>query len=112
MPSGEDPLVIQDYDPLWRDRFAVLAARTQTALGGLALRIEHVGSTAVPGLAAKPVVDLDVVVAAHADVNEAIRRLERLGYAHKGNAGIEGREAFQWPPGEERHHLYVLVEGA
>jgi GrpB-like predicted nucleotidyltransferase (UPF0157 family) len=112
MPPGEDPLVIQDYDPAWRDRFAALAARAQTALAGLALRIEHVGSTAVPGLPAKPVVDLDVIVAARADVAEAIRRLERLGYVHKGNAGIEGREAFRWPPGEARHHLYVLVEGA
>jgi GrpB-like predicted nucleotidyltransferase (UPF0157 family) len=50
----------------------------------LALRVEHIGSTAVPGLAAKPVIDMDVVIAS----------------------------AFRWPAGEIRHHLYVLITGA
>ena len=53
-------------------------------------RIEHVGSTSVPGLASKPVVDLDVVVAA-GDVNAAVAAIEALGYEHRGDMGIEGR---------------------
>ena len=58
-------------------------------------RIEHVGSTSVPGLAAKPVVDLDVVVAA-ADVEKAVAAIGALGYEHRGNMGIEGRHRMRW----------------
>jgi GrpB-like predicted nucleotidyltransferase (UPF0157 family) len=115
MPVGtseEDSITIHEYDPSWPALFAKLAARIQTALGDLVLRVEHVGSTAVPGLAAKPVIDLDVVLPARADVAEAIRLLAGLGYEHEGDLGIPGRNAFGVPEGEPRHHLYLLLEGA
>jgi GrpB-like predicted nucleotidyltransferase (UPF0157 family) len=111
MTHGRYPTVIHDYDLTWPDRFAALAARVQTALGGVMLRVEHVGSTAVPGLAAKPIIDLDVVVA-RMDLPEATRRLGLLGYVHEGDLGIAGREAFRWPAGSERHHLYLVAEEA
>jgi len=101
-----DPIVIVDYDPRWPAEFERLRDRAAAATGELALAIEHVGSTAVPGLAAKPVIDFVVVVAAR-DVGSAVERLEALGYAHRGNLGVEGREAFSVPQGEARHHLYV-----
>jgi GrpB-like predicted nucleotidyltransferase (UPF0157 family) len=66
----------------------------------------------VPGLAAKPIIDLDVVLVAPMDVPEAIRGLAGLGYVHEGDLGIPGREAFHWPSGEARHHLYLVLEGA
>jgi GrpB-like predicted nucleotidyltransferase (UPF0157 family) len=103
------PTVIHEYDLTWPERFAALAARVETALGDIMLRAEHVGSTAVPGLAAKPIIDLDVVIA-QASFPEATRRLGRLGYVHEGDLGITGREAFRWPPDCERHHLYVVAE--
>jgi GrpB-like predicted nucleotidyltransferase (UPF0157 family) len=113
MTKKHDPLVVCDYDVTWPNRFAKLAARAQTALGDIALSIEHVGSTAaVPGLAAKSIIDLDIVVPAQSDVLEAVYRLGAFGYVHEGNLGIHGREAFRCPPGEERHHLYVLVRGS
>lgn len=62
MTRDEYPLRIREYDPSWPSCFAALAARVQAALGDVVLRVEHIGSTAVPDLAAKPVVDLDVVV--------------------------------------------------
>lgn len=65
------------------------------------------GSTAVPGLAAKAVIDMVVVVESDDDVEAAIRYLARIGYRAQGNLGVEGREAFSWPEGERRHHLYV-----
>jgi GrpB-like predicted nucleotidyltransferase (UPF0157 family) len=80
-----------------------------TALGDLVISVEHVGSTAVPGLAAKPIIDTDVVVPAVADIPEAIRRLAILGYVHRGDLGIAGREAFTSPAGKPRHHLYVCA---
>jgi GrpB-like predicted nucleotidyltransferase (UPF0157 family)/ribosomal protein S18 acetylase RimI-like enzyme len=110
--SDTDPLVIRDYDPAWPDQFSDLASRVTAALGALQLRVEHIGSTAVPGLAAKPVIDMDVVLASPSDLPEAIRRLRVLGYVHEGDLGIVGREAFRWPPDEARHHLYVLIAGA
>lgn len=103
---------IVDYDPSWAAEFARLAERARGVLGGLAVAIEHVGSTGVPGLAAKPIVDLDVVIASRADLPEAIRRLAICGYEHRGDLGISGREAFHFPVGEARHHLYVLAADA
>jgi GrpB-like predicted nucleotidyltransferase (UPF0157 family) len=75
------------------------------------LAVEHIGSTAVPGLAAKPIIDLDVVVARSADLAEAIRLLGGIGYIREGDLGIPGREAFRSPSGTPRHHLYVLSAG-
>ncbi len=94
------------YDPAWPDRFETVRRRIQPAVADIALAIEHVGSTAVPGLPAKPVIDLDVVVP-RAAMSEGIRRLARLGYAPRGDLGIPDREAFRPPPGPPRHHLYL-----
>jgi GrpB-like predicted nucleotidyltransferase (UPF0157 family) len=105
----EEGVVVCEYDRSWPDQFARLAAKVSAALGSLVSRIEHVGSTAVPGLAAKPIIDLDVVLRSEADLSGAIRRLATLGYLHEGNLGVAGREAFQSPAGEPRHHLYVLT---
>lgn len=82
------------------------------ALGDVALAIEHVGSTAVPGLAAKPILDLDVVIRTTADLPVAIERLARLGYVHEGDKGLPGRAAFAWPSHAARHHLYVCALGS
>ncbi len=100
-------IVIREYDPAWPRLFEGLRERLLDAPGGLAVAVEHVGSTAVPGLAAKPVVDIDAVVASAEDV-PAVERLERAGYRHEGDLGIPGREAFEPPAGAPWHHLYVL----
>lgn len=110
--SNDDAVLIQDYDPSWPDAFGKLAARIYAALGSLVVAVAHIGSTAVPGLAAKPIIDLDVVLASSTDLAEAIRLLSGIGYAHEGDLGIAGREAFLSPPDEPRHHLYVLSAGA
>lgn len=73
MAIGSYPTLIREYDPTWPDRFAALAGRVQAALGDLVLRVEHVGSTAVAGLAAKPIIDLDVVIS-RKDLAETTRR--------------------------------------
>ncbi|HEY6497445.1 MAG TPA: GrpB family protein, partial [Trebonia sp.] len=103
------PVEIVDYDPRWPQTFASLRDRIAAAVGPLARRIEHVGSTAVPGLPAKPVIDLDVVIATPAEVPEVIARLGTLGYRHEGDLGITGREAFAGPIGGPAHHLYVCA---
>lgn len=105
-------IVVEDANPEWRSWFGRIANFVEPHLGQLALRIEHVGSTSVPGLAAKPVIDIDVVVRTDADVARTIESLERIGYRWRGDLGIAGREAFFAPeePVLPRHHLYLVVQ--
>ena len=95
-------IVIAPYDPAWPERFAVERARIAAALGPRALRIEHIGSTSVPGLAAKPIVDILVEVALleHAD-------LERAGYVLRVRE--EGHRMFRTP--ELDVHVHVWLSG-
>jgi GrpB-like predicted nucleotidyltransferase (UPF0157 family) len=81
-----------DYDPAWPVMFEQLRARLWPAVEQCAIGVEHVGSTSVPGLAAKPIVDMTVIVAAESDIPIAIARLATVGYVHQGNLGIEGRK--------------------
>lgn len=109
---GRSPPVVNDHDSSWPALFAEIAEPVGEAVHDLGATVEHVGSTAVAGLAAKPIIDIDVVVPSPQDVPIAIERLRALGYVYQGDKGIAGREAFLWPPGTRRHHLYVVVAGS
>jgi GrpB-like predicted nucleotidyltransferase (UPF0157 family) len=109
--GAQGAITVVDYDPAWPTQFERLRSIISTAVGNAAVAVEHVGSTAVPGLAAKPIIDIDVVVASPAKVSVAIERLAVIGYEHHGNLEVEGREAFGNQPGSLRHHLYVCVQG-
>lgn len=110
-------VVVVDYDPQWPRVFEELRAHVWPVVADVADRIEHVGSTSIPGQAAKPIIDMTVVVATRGDVTLAIERLATLGYRHRGNLGIDDREAFNNPPALPdlpdlpRHNLYVCPEG-
>lgn len=112
MSHRREPIFICEYDPAWPSQFGYLSERIFNVLGKIVRRIEHVGSTAVPDLIAKPIIDVDVVLGSDADLPEAIRLLATIRYVHEGNLGVTGREAFRAPENEVRHHLYVLSEGA
>ena len=103
--------VVIDYDPQWPRTFEALSATIWPAVRDIALRIEHVGSTSVPGLAAKPIIDMDVVVARVCDVAAAVAAIESLGYENLGGLGIPERVALLEPQGMPQHHLYVVWEG-
>ena len=99
------------YDPSWQDRFEKVAAALSGALAdGPTAAVEHVGSTSVPGLAAKPILDIDVIVASE-DVPAAVAALVRIGYVHRGDLGVAGREAFFAPDEDPRRHVYVCAAG-
>jgi GrpB-like predicted nucleotidyltransferase (UPF0157 family) len=106
------PVIVVDCDPHWPDLFEELRAPVVAVLGDLVVVVEHVGSTAIPGLAAKPIIDMDVVVPSVADIPQAIGRLAILGYVHRGDHGIPGREAFISPAGKPRHNLYLCALGS
>jgi GrpB-like predicted nucleotidyltransferase (UPF0157 family) len=104
-------VALADYDDAWPALFEEIARSIRKTVAELGAEVEHVGSTSVPGLAAKPVIDIDVVVRDPEDVPEAIERLRALGYVYQGDKGIPGREAFMSPPDAKPHHLYVVVSG-
>jgi GrpB-like predicted nucleotidyltransferase (UPF0157 family) len=110
--STRSPLVVADYDDEWPTLFEQIAQPVRDAVADLGAHVEHVGSTSVPGLAAKPIIDIDVVVPSAGDVPTAIERLRSLGYVYQGDKGIRGREAFLWPRAARPHHLYVVVRGS
>lgn len=105
-------ITISEYDSQWAVDFAELRERFEVALAGTPIiAIEHVGSTAVVGLAAKPVIDLDIVVARQ-DVDDAIAAMKAIGFVSRGEQGINDRWALQAPAGLPRTHTYVVVEGS
>lgn len=109
-----EQVVVVPWQPEWPARFEGIRAALLPALEGLICACEHVGSTSVPGLAAKPIIDIDIVIpdmAAFGPVKEA---LASLGYRHEGNLGIPGREAFKYDDKPElmTHHLYVCARNS
>ena len=82
LPSTE-PVVLVEYDPEWPRLYAREEARIREALGETALQVEHVGSTSIPGLAAKPIVDIVLVVPDSADEPAYVPALEATGYVHR-----------------------------
>jgi GrpB-like predicted nucleotidyltransferase (UPF0157 family) len=106
------PIVVSDYDAQWPAWFERVHERVWPAVEDVALRIDHVGSTSVPGLAAKPIIDMDVVVASDHAVQPVIDCLAAIGYRWLGDLGVVGRPAFG-PPGDSDlppHNLYLVVE--
>ena len=100
-------IVVVDYDPNWPATFEHLRSQIWQAVSNVATAVEHVGSTSVPGLAAKPIIDMAIVVPSETEVPVGIQRLGTIGYAHGGNLGVEGREAFTTPNSSPRHHVYL-----
>ena len=106
-------ITVVEYDPGWPERFEGLRkeyAAAMAAAGVAVVAIEHVGSTSVPGLAAKPVIDCDIVVRAE-DVPAASSVLMSLGFAPEGDLGVPQRWAFKEPARFPRTNTYVIVEG-
>ena len=101
-------VVVEKWNPQWKDEYEKIVASLGKDIIYNSIKIEHVGSTSVEGLSAKPVIDLDIVI--EKDKFAIIKELlNKKGYEHEGDLGIEGREAFSYSGKEElmTHHLYV-----
>jgi GrpB-like predicted nucleotidyltransferase (UPF0157 family) len=110
-------IFIQEYSPEWPKVFEQLKAVYESHLGNLIIEVQHVGSTSVEGLAAKPVIDIDLIIESNQILPEIIKKLGSLGYEYAGDLGIIDREAFRrnsdnvpvdgtnrlW----QKHNLYV-----
>lgn len=106
---------VAPYDASWPLEFIRVRARIDAALrgAGFPYAVHHVGSTSVPGLAAKPILDIDVEIPDMDRFEETARRLEQAGYVREGDLGIPLREAFAYVGGDRSmaHHLYVCPTG-
>ena len=108
MPLRPDEIIVVDYDPAWPARYEKERARIAEALQHVGVAIEHVGSTAVPGLAAKPIIDIMIGVREQADGDRCVEPLEAIGYEYRGEGDIPGRLHFR--RGDPRSHHLHLVE--
>lgn len=105
------PVEVVPYSPVWPAEFERVALDLRRALAGVgSARVEHVGSTSVPGLAAKPILDIDVIVDG-ADMPAALAAMEAAGYVHRGDLGVAGREAFHAPDDRPARHVYLCRAG-
>jgi GrpB-like predicted nucleotidyltransferase (UPF0157 family) len=104
------PVVLVNYDPEWPEQFQQQAEKIRTALGQRALRIEHVGSTSVPDLAAKPIIDIVLAVADSANEQDYVGALERAGYRLRTREP-EWYEHRMFKGPENRLNLHVFSAG-
>jgi GrpB-like predicted nucleotidyltransferase (UPF0157 family) len=105
-------VIVLPYDAAWESAFEAIRAEIEAALGDLMLGIEHVGSTSVKGMSAKPCIDIDVVIRDYSVFDAVVQKLDAIGYIHEGDLGIKDREAFKYTdkPHLMMHHLYVCPQ--
>ena len=94
-PKTASEVRVCNYDTEWPHLFSRIEGELRKEVGALALVIEHVGSTAVAGLAAKPIIDIELVISSAYQFPPVKERLERFGYIHRGPCGVPEREAFR-----------------
>lgn len=107
-------VIVESYNSEWKRDFEDIRSELMAVLEGKVISIEHVGSTSVEGLSAKPIIDIDVVIEDE-DAFPAVKAaMESIGYTHEGDLGIPGREAFKYKGKEHlrKHHLYVCTKDA
>jgi GrpB-like predicted nucleotidyltransferase (UPF0157 family) len=111
-PTADQPKIeILPYSEEWPRLFALQGSGLQTALGDVALRIDHIGSTAVPGLAAKPIIDIQISVADLEPLEAFAAPLRGLGYVHRADNPERTKRYFREAPGARRTHIHVRRAG-
>jgi len=103
---------LHTYTPEWARLFEAEAERLRAAIGSHVLDIQHVGSTSIPGMVAKPIIDIGIAVVDFDEAHVCIEPIEQLGYTHRGERGIPRRLYFRKavgsPPGDPRtHHIHM-----
>lgn len=107
-------IIVVPYDPKWPEEFEAIKLEIEEKLGNLIIGIEHVGSTSVIGLSAKPIIDLDVIIPDYSVFDKVINKLKEIGYNYQGDLGIKEREAFFYDgkPHLQTHNLYVCPKNS
>jgi GrpB-like predicted nucleotidyltransferase (UPF0157 family) len=105
-------VIIAPYDPEWPELFASLGARLRAALGDVALRIDHIGSTSIPDLAAKPIIDVQISVADFEPLDSFRVPLESAGFVWQADNPELTKRFFRENPGDPRTHIHVRRMGS
>ena len=107
-------VIVVLYNSKWSDEFQKIKSYLEKTLENSILAIEHIGSTSIEGLSAKPIIDIDVIIEGYDKFEDAKSRLKKLGYYHEGDLGIKDREAFGYNEKHEfmTHHLYVCPQNS
>jgi GrpB-like predicted nucleotidyltransferase (UPF0157 family) len=101
-------IVLAPYDPEWPAQFAAARDEILAACSGLVIDVRHIGSTAIPGLAAKAIIDMMPVVQRFEDGTSCVGGLRKLGYEYRGEYGIAGRHYFvRGDPRSHQAHMYA-----
>jgi GrpB-like predicted nucleotidyltransferase (UPF0157 family) len=110
-----DAVIIVDYNPQWPSMYEQEKTRIQSVIGEYLIDIQHVGSTSIPGLSAKPIIDIMAVIRNISFVEQCVKPLEALDYAYKGEGGIPGRHFFRKPTDIPRtgrtFHMHMVEKG-
>ena len=114
MPKLSNTLIILPYDPNWKTEFERIRDYLMEQIGDLVLEIKHVGSTSVPGLCAKPIIDIVAVMESYDVFPEIVSRLKKVGFQHEGDRGVKDREAFKRLIFDEfmDYHFYVCPKNS
>lgn len=107
-----DRVVIVPYDPEWPDLFSKLGTALRGALGDTALRIDHIGSTSIPDLVAKPIIDIQISVKTFEPLDTFRLPIESLGFIHRANNPDLTKRYFRELPGQRRTHIHVRRAGS
>jgi len=109
---GTKKVIVLPYDKTWKSAFEEIKKEIENAIGDLIIGIEHVGSTSVEGMSAKPCIDIDVIIKDYSIFDTVVSKLETIGYRHAGDQGIKDREVFKYSnkPHLQKHHLYVCPQ--
>ncbi|EOC1313101.1 GrpB family protein [Cronobacter turicensis] len=105
-------ITLEPYNPAWPAQFAEEEKRVRDALGDVALAVHHIGSTSVPGLVAKPVIDMLIEVTGLVELDARNDAMRALGYTPRGEFGISGRRYFIKGEAVRTHHLHAFVAGS
>jgi GrpB-like predicted nucleotidyltransferase (UPF0157 family) len=114
-PGGtimEDSIVITPYDEAWPFEFKTIGQKIRDVLQGGAIRIDHVGSTSVLGLDAKPVIDIQISVKHLEPLHTYKHKLESIGFIHRANNPDKTKRYFRETPGTKRTHIHVREQGS
>lgn len=107
-----EPIEIVPYDPAWPEMFAGWGVALRAALGDAAVRIDHIGSTSVPGLAAKPVIDIQISVTSLEPTDAFLGPLTGMGFVYRADNPELTKRYFREPPGQDRTHVHVRQLGS
>lgn len=107
-----DPIIVVPYDSSWKEEFKSIGLEIRQALGELAIRIDHIGSTSIEGLDAKPIIDIQISIRSFEPIKIYKTKLENIGYVYRYDNPDLTKRYFREKPGRKRIHIHIREFGS